>query len=206
MKLENLQAAASDINQALLAAYRDAHGIHAETIVGAAAALAGEFALRASAKKIPAAGWVIGGAADELLYRGEEFNRITLWSFLKLSAKAAGVPVGEVPEIGEIVARTGAAVGSSPFPPLTISDAHYPHEWSPEAGPKFRHLVGRIAATHALTPDEIALSLAMVIMMLINQAKELVPPQILIRLAAEIMIGVSRMAPLPDDYQSSTVN
>ena len=53
-------AASSDIVKILIASYRNERGVHAETIIGAAAALAGEFALRAAEPKLPENGWVLG--------------------------------------------------------------------------------------------------------------------------------------------------
>src|SRR5262245_58198190 len=53
--------ASDKIGKLLMQAYRDERGIHIETIVGAAAVLAGEFALRASVPRLPDTGWIAGG-------------------------------------------------------------------------------------------------------------------------------------------------
>lgn len=206
MNLEKLDAASTEIAREIGEHYRDERGAHAETTIGAAAALAGEYALKASVEKLPPSGWIVGAPADELLYLGEASNRVTLWSFLRLSAKAANVPESDIPNPFEVAIQISNAIASSPFPPLTIPERHYPREWSPEACPRLRGMVNRVAAERGLTPAETAFSIAMAIAKLINQAKQLVPPQILIRLAAEVMIGVSRMAPLPDDYERSSIN
>jgi hypothetical protein len=196
MNVERLGQAGREIAQALISGYRDERGVHAETIIGAAAALAGEFALRATGAELPKGpAWIVGGDVDKLLYgAGEE--KATMWALLKLAATNAGVPAGELPDIREIVARTTNAIGKAPFPPLTIPKENYPREWSPDACNRFRGTVRSIAKRLGLSPQETATAIAFATMTLIEQTKSIVPPKVTVTLAAEIMVGVSRMAPV----------
>jgi hypothetical protein len=194
--LEKLGAAAQDMTGALMQAYRNEQGIHAETIIGAAAALCGEFALRAAAEEsgqvLPESGWVVGGIADALLYSGE----ISAWTLIRVAAARAGADDAALPDMAEIVARTASAIGGSPFPPLSIPNEHHPHEWSPNACPRHRAAIAEIADRHGLSGEETVLALALSVSILISQTKQVIAPALTARLAADIMIGVSRMAPM----------
>lgn len=194
--LERLGLAAQDMTGALMQAYRNEQGVHAETIIGAAAALCGEFALCAAAEKsgqvLPDSGWVVGGIADALLYSGE----ISAWTLIRVAAARAGADDAALPDMAEIVARTASAIGGSPFPQLSVPNQHYPHEWSPNACPRHRAAIAEIADRHGLSGEETVLALALSVSILISQTKEVIAPALTARLAADIMIGVSRMAPM----------
>jgi hypothetical protein len=183
----------------LINAYTTPHGVHAETVIGALAALTGEFALRAAAEaagiRLKGPGWVVGGAPDELLYAGATRGLPTVWSFVRQGALKAGVKAELLPDIDTIVARTAAAIGGAPFPPLTIPRDKYPQEWSPNACPTHRVAVLHFMGEHDVTePAAIALALGIAMMLYVEQSKS-TAPLTLIQLAAEIMIGVSRMQP-----------
>jgi hypothetical protein len=198
---EGKKKAGSEILDALLIAYRDERGIHAETIIGAAAALAGDFALRGA---IEDAGitlpekdsWVVGGVADPVLYGNEQPGNHTAWSVIRAVALRAGAAEADLPNMEAVVARTTAAVGGSPFPPLTLPSKHYPKEWSPNACPRFRPQMDAIAERNGLSKADMAGLFGVVIGILIEQTKEMLSPAIAATLAAEVMIGVARMAPL----------
>src|SRR5262249_15050966 len=79
-----LMAAAQDLKDLLIAAYTDEDNhVHAETVLGAAAALTGEFALRAAGVPIPSGGFVLGDPINDVLI--ESKTEVTLWDVLKMT-------------------------------------------------------------------------------------------------------------------------
>lgn len=196
MGTEAFERATSEITQFLIESYRMERGVHAETIIGGAAALAGEFALRGSESDLPADGWVISENANGFLFENEARGDVTLWSIIRSGAERAGAAPDTLPDPVDVVARVAESLGSSPFPPLSVPDRHFPHEWSPNACPKLRGGIEKIGAANGLSARELALALATAVSILIGQTSQLVPPAVAGTLALEIMIGVSRMVPL----------
>lgn len=196
--------ASDDIIAFLLTSYRNDKGIHAETVIGAAAALAGEYALKATAKArnvpLPAKGWVVGSEVDDLLSMAPNPGCTSMLAVIVDAAKDAGMPASAAPDPIPIITRTVEALGSSPYPPLTIDRKHFPLEWSPNACVLHRGAIERIARTRAIDELGIAGALAFATGQLIKMTSKVIEPAIATRLAAEIMIGVSRMAPLQEAY------
>jgi hypothetical protein len=60
--------------------------------------------------------------------------------------------------------------------------------------------IARIAKNHALDELGTAGTLALAIGQIIKMTSNVLPPALAARLAAEIMIGVSRMAPMQEEY------
>lgn len=197
--LKKLSQAGARIAEHLMRAYRDSRGVHVETIVGAAAVLAGEFALRASTPLLPDSGWIAGAPADALMYAGSERIPITMWSIVQVVVHGLGVDAAQLPNVKAIAMRASENLGAPSFPPkLSVPVEHYPHEFSPNAGPRFRNEVMAIAREAGLNPTEIALALAFTLGLLIKNAHTVVPAPILTLLAAELMIATPRMAPLKE--------
>lgn len=173
-------------------------------MIGALAAMVGEFALRSQIIKAglsvrPGHGWVHGSAADGLLfrdgrgYRGAKAIGLSVWDFI-----APHCPANEHPDLDAIVARTEAAIGGSPFPPLTIPNDQYPSEWSPNACVRHRQAVMTLALEHGESdPAGIAASLGIGIAVLVGHSNS---PAIMAQLAAEVMIGTARMIPLEKEW------
>jgi hypothetical protein len=199
--LKRLSQVGAKIAQHLMQAYRDPRGVHVETIVGAAAVLAGEFALRASAPRLPDSGWIAGAPADALMYEGSEKTPITLWSVVHTVVVALGVDKSQMPNPRAVALRASENIGKQYPPKLSVPIEHYPHEFSPNAAPRFRNDVMAIAREADLDPTETALSLAFTMALLIKNAHAVVPAPILAQLAAELMIAVTRMAPLKAPIQ-----
>ena len=198
-ELKKVSQAGGKIAQLLIQAYRDGRGLHVETIVAAAAALAGEFALRASAPKLPESGWIAGGPADGLMFRAD--SHMTMWSIVQLALKGAGADASRLPNLDLIASRASDMIGKQFPPKLSVPIAHFPHEFSPNAAPRFRSDVFAIARELGLDPTETALALAFTVSMLIKNAAGLVPIDILALLAAEIMVAMTRVAPLKAPIQ-----
>ena len=195
--LKKLAQVGARIAQHLMQAYRDPRGIHVETVVGAAAVLAGEFALRASAPQLPDFGWIAGAPADALIYAGSDQVPVTLWSVVQVVMLGIGIDRSRMPNLPAVAERASANVGAAQFPPqLSVPPAHYPQEFSPNAGPRHRGHVTAIAREAGLDPTQTALALAFTVALLIKNAHSVVPAPVLASLAAELMIAVTRMAPL----------
>ena len=178
-------------------AYRDPRGVHVETIVGAAAVLAGEFALRASAPRLPDSGWIAGAPADALIYGGSDRIPVTLWSVVQVVMLSIGIDRSQMPNMQAIAERASENLDARQFPPkLSVPLEHYPQEFSPNAAPRFRNDVMAIAHEAGLDSTQTALALAFTVALLIKNAHTVVPAPILASLAAELMVAITRMAPL----------
>lgn len=192
----------NDVLNFMIQKYRTQGGVHAETIIGATAALAADFALRGTARELPVGhNWVVSEGADRLLYAGEEQGEATVWSIIRGGALKAGADPAALPDLETTVKRVADAVGSSPFPPLSIPAEHYPHEWSPNAGPKLRDELAGITARAGLTTEQTALALGFALARLMEYTSDVLAPELSATLALEIMAGVARMSPLSREIE-----
>lgn len=189
-------SAAPEIVEFLIGSYRNTEGVHSETIIGAAAALTGEFALRAVEPKLPESGWVMSEKAGGIVLGDHSKDIAGLWDFIREGAIKAGASEGKLPAPYEVVARVAKAVGGSPFPPISVPEKHFPHEWSPNACPRLRGGIEKIAAKHGLEGVAIAQALTLALINLIIQTAQVLPPEVAATLALEIMLGVTHMAPM----------
>ena len=197
--------------ETLLQDYADEHGVHLETITGALAALAGEFALRAGAE---AAGqhlptgkqFIVGGAPDPYLF-GMFSDSPSLWALVCTGAEKAGADPTRFPRQQDVVARIAVAIAEGlPFPPQpSIPENHLPREWSPNACPRHRATVITVMARHGVfEPDEIAFGLGIALAHIFVLGRDTfyptgLTPNRLATLALEIMTAVSRMIPLDSE-------
>jgi len=191
-----LVAASSDISACLVAGYRNQQGVHSETVIGGAAALAGEFALRAMEPRVPDSGWVFSEKTSSFIFGDAAAGKAGLWDLLREGAVEAGAYEAELPDPLEVARRVAGAVGGSSYPPLSVPDRHYPHEWSPNACPRFRGEIERIVNRHGLGMSEAAVAIVMAISDLLQQTKQVLSTAVAATLALEIMAGVSHMPPL----------
>jgi hypothetical protein len=204
--LARAEAAAAELAEMLRDAYTDRDNrIHAPTVVGGAAALTGEFVLRAAGIPLPRNGFVFGDPINAILFESGD-DQATVWEIIETTASALGLAEADLPDAPEIFGRIAAAAAAIMqhrgdeivYPPLSIPHAHYPAEWSPNAGPRLRGAVQEIAARFRLTPRQTALALAMATGNLIHQGQDVLPPKIAFRLAVEIMFSTAKMAPLSE--------
>jgi hypothetical protein len=86
--------------------------------------------------------------------------------------------------------------GSDRYPPLSIPQKHYPHEWSPNASVRLRAPLDRLFAKKGLNNLQAAATVACATGALIKMTAKTLDPQIATTLALEMMIAVSRMRPL----------
>src|SRR5262245_178101 len=96
-RIKTIGQASNKIGKLLMRAYREERGVHIEPIVVAAAALAGEFALRASVPRLPDTGWIAGGPADALMFRGGK--PWTMWSMVQIAVLGTGIDISKLPNM-----------------------------------------------------------------------------------------------------------
>jgi hypothetical protein len=191
--------AAQALARLLLADYGDRNGnVHAPSVIGAAAALTGEFAQRAGGVEPGTGkpGYIFGDAINEVLLEGRDKGRTTVWDCLTRAWREAGLPENEIFDPVDVIRNVADAVGGPSFPPLTVPNAHYPHEYSPNACVRLRPKVIAVADQFDLSRRDLAIALAMAVYQLILLTRDAIPPAISVRLAAEICFGVAKMNPL----------
>jgi hypothetical protein len=199
-----LLKATEDFTQLFYAAYTDEddNSLHAETVIGGAAALTGEFVLRATSAPLPDAGFVFSDLIDDMLYRARD--RVTIYNVLETVTVTTPLKSQDVPDPNQLVRRISQGVAEAMkgdcnnFPPLTISPENYPQEWSPNAGLRLRYRVLEIERKHHLTERQTAFALAYATVGIIKYVQGVLDPAIATRLAAEIMFATARMVPLTD--------
>jgi hypothetical protein len=191
--------AATDLVAMLLAAYTARDRFDPESAIAAAAALAGEFALRATGVPFPEKGEVSGNATDDVLFAGAREGRATVWMFIMHAAMEAGVAAYDLPRIEALA--TAFAQGAS-MSLLPVPERYTPRESPQNVGPRFRHRVIATADTHDLSLREITIALGAATGQLIIRTQHAFPPPIAVTLAAEVMLAVARMAPLAEAVEA----
>ena len=199
MNTDTTMLAGAELTRLLVRSYQSERGVHAETVIGAAAALAGDFALRAVERNPPASGYIVSKKAGALLFGTDPLGITGLCGVIRQGAVKAGADESAIPELEDITARIKEAMEGGPYPPLSVPEEHYPREWSPNACPRLRAAVDEICRSHGLTGPKAATALVIACAFLINETRQVLPPEIGARIALETMIGVARMAPLTEE-------
>ncbi len=189
--------AGREIVRLLLKGYGNAGNIHTETLLGAAAALAGESALLAAENNLPETGWVFSEKALALIYNSPKSSDESVWAIIRTVLSTASSKDG-LPDPVEITRRIAGAVGDSHFPPLSIPKENHPHEWSPNACPNFRQQINQIAGQHNLNRTQRTMALGFALAYILKQTRNVLDTKIAATLVLEMMIGVSRMVPLKE--------
>jgi hypothetical protein len=189
--------AASEIVAMLLAAYTIQRRLHVDGAIAAAAALTGEFALRATGVPIPDKGTISGDAVNDVLFAGAPEGRATAWMFIMHAAMEAGVAAYDLPRIEALAAAfaqaDGEMVGS-----FSVQEKYAPRELPQNVGPRFRHKIIAIADRHDLSLREATVALGAAAGQLILRTQQDFPPRVAVTLAAETMLMVAHMAPLAE--------
>lgn len=180
----------------------DGESVHAGTVIGILATLAAEAGLQAASinrrESLDAApgGWLRGGAADAILFAGSAHGGVTtVWDFIAAAALEARVDRGALPDLGAVLAHAEAHIGAKPFPVLTVAPAVRPRTIVRAAAARHRHAIHALAADEGLcTAHEQALCLGAAIAQVIRSEPD---PSVLAHLAAEMLVGAARLAPMP---------
>lgn len=181
--------AANNIISFLIEEYMDEKGVHAETVLGALAAITGDQILRSTAdiENVEDA-WISSDAATEAIFGNEG-----VYEHLCAVVRNAGGDLANVEDPESIIKRTVEAIGGSPFPPLTIPNDNYPLEFSPNAAFRYREKVRDILDQHNIPQEEYGQCCGYALGQLIDQMKEVLDPALSLKIASEIMFGVTKM-------------
>ncbi len=199
MNTDTTMRAGVELTRLLVRSFKSDRGVHAETVIGAAGALAGDFALRAMERNPKASGFINSKKVSQLLFGTDPLGTTGLCGVIRQGAVKAGAAETAIPELEEITARIKEAMDGGPFPPLSVPIEHYPQEWSPNACPRLRAAAAEICQAHGLNPAKSATALVIACAFLINETRKVLPPEIGARIALETMIGVARMAPVTEE-------
>jgi hypothetical protein len=195
-------AIAAHLIDACMGTTPDGENVHAGTVIGILATMAAEAGLQAASinrrEALPAAvgGWINGGVADAILFKGVPQSGVTtVWDFVAAAADEMGVPDSLLPNLDLVLARAEAHIGEKPYPVLTVPPAFRPRAVLRAAAARHRHTVHAFCADEALcTPHEQALALGAAIAQVIRTEDA---PDVLATLAAEVLVGAARLAPMP---------
>jgi hypothetical protein len=198
---EKLALVARDLISMLYGAYsRGEDAPHPETVIGAVAALTGEFMLRATGLPLPKIGFVFDDQIDDMLYMSDE--HMTIWNAIETVTAVTRLEAKDLPQPSALIQRVGCGVAlamqgeGKNFPPLSVPYENYPEEWSPNAGVRLRNSVFEIGRKHGCTRWQLAFALAYATVGIIRDAQEVLSPAIGVKLAAEILFATARMAPI----------
>ena len=200
MSADTTMRAGAELTRLLVRSYKTDHGVHAETVIGAAGALAGDFALRAMERNPKASGFITSKKVSQLLFGTDPLGTTGLCGVIRQGAVKAGAAEAAIPELEDITARVKQAMEGGPYPPLSVPHEHYPQEWSPNACPRLRGAVAEICQSHGLDGQKSATALVIACAFLINETRQVLPPEIGASIALEMMIGVARMAPVTEEH------
>ena len=201
MNADTTMRAGVELTRLLVRSYHSDRGVHAETVIGAAGALAGDFALRAVERNPKASGFINSKKVSQLLFGTDPLGTTGLCGVIRQGAVKAGAKESEIPELEDIMARVKQAMESGgQFPPLSVPTEHYPMEWSPNACPRLRASVAELCESHGLNGPKSATALVIACAFLIKETRQVLPPEIGACIALEMMIGVARMAPVMEEH------
>ena len=180
----------------------DGESVHAGTVIGILSTLAAEAGLQAASVNRRASldaapgGWISGGAADAILCAGSAQGGVTtVWDFVAAAARDAGVAPSALPDLTVVLAHAEAHIGSKPYPVLTSPPALRPRTIVRASAARHRHAVHALAAAEGLcTAHEHALALGAAMAQVIRTEPEAAR---LAYLAAEMLVGAARLAPMP---------
>lgn len=199
-RMAKIAAAAHRVLSTVFPFYHSERGLHAETVIGAVAALTGHYALAATTTVVPGMPqWIVSADTADLLVTGSKTGGIAIGPLIAEAARRAGVATPPRPE--EVLGRIAGALGGTPFPPLSIPQQHFPTEWSPNAVVRLRPVIDPVLEGEGLNPTEKALTLAVATGLLIGQTAAILPPDVACILALEISFGVAHMRPLDQEIR-----
>ena len=191
----DLSPARDELVQYLIKHYfRPPLGVRVEDIVGALSALIGEWVLRnVHQDQLPQEQWIISPAVNKLLLEDEN----CIWDQIIQTVAAIGADLDKIPSKEQTAARVVAAFGKA-YPPLSVPQDHYPHEWSPNAGPVHRAKIQEIADKYGLRAGEVIVLLKQALIAMLIETKRVIPIEVATTLALEMMVAVSKMRPLEE--------
>lgn len=193
---EQIQAAAEEIEQMMLAMHKDDKGVHVNTVLSTMAAVTAEAILRAStneAQLYGERGAVFSLGAEEILFRAKTGN---VMNYIMFTAKEVGLAEMAVPNIEDLLRIVAANIGKNEIPVLTIPKEHRPHFWAMGGATHARPKLLEIYAKHKLRPIEAALATTLLLCRFLHSTNAVLAPDIAFRLVLETLAGAVRLHPI----------
>lgn len=197
-EISRLQAPAAEWFEFVTGDYRSEKGIHAETLIGALAAITGHQVIVAcGGTSVPfqQSPFIFSDDANGLL--AEDGDRgLTVWQLIVACAGQAGVGKADLPDLEDVFGRNAEAIGRTPYPPLSIPAQNFPQEWSPNAPIRFKSDIEAFRLKHdSLQPDELALAFALSTGLGILATRNALDPKVATQLAVEMIVGTAKLNP-----------
>jgi hypothetical protein len=191
-----IQAAAETFEQAVLDIHRDERGVHVNTLLSTTAAIVAEAVLRATVpdeQLYGDRGIMYSEAADSLLLTEEHGN---VMDYIGFTANEAELTPIQMPDIDDIYRRTGAALGKSEIPVLTVPESQRPQFWSIAGAAFARPQVLEIYQRFDLKPREAVLMTTLVLCRFLNATQGVLDPGLAFRIVLETLVGAVRIHPV----------
>lgn len=212
--LKTLLQCSADQARALVDAYRDAHGWHAETVIAAAGALVGH-AIQTSAYSMAAQGTLVVseferptnppfGKFINCAERIEIYIDNELGFLTSVAAHFDWFKPQDVPEMAAIVAQCIDQIGGAWFPQLSVASEHMPHKWPPDAVPRFTQPMRAHLDRYGLPRNMCeVLCLSLALGHLIGKSRDRLDPAIALRIGLEMAIATASIGNLDRTYIAS---
>lgn len=205
--LKTMLRCSIDQADTLISAYRDEQGWHAETVIAAAGALVGH-AIQASAYSMAAQATCHVGEFDRqtnppfgrFVNCGERlqlFFKTELDFVLTVAEQLNWFPREAVPDVQALLVGVLDQVGGEWFPRLGVASEHQPHEWSPDAVPRFLRKMRAHLDRHKL-PHNVCEVLCQTLALghLISASRDRLDPKLALRIGLEMAIATANIGNL----------
>lgn len=206
---DRIQKAMRRIVDILLDAYKgNDNKWHFPTVIGAAAALTGELSLLACHSAPPKDDlFLVSDDVERFLGDGQ--RSLSIFDLIRLDTDISSLPYdNEDSLLASISQRTAGASGTENYPCLSSDTTVFPHEWSPNACPRFRLTVKELFDKLSLSAEERAWTMALATGELIGLSQgfskngmsaQPARSDILVRMAAEVTYACAHMMPLREE-------
>lgn len=193
---QRIQAAAENLEEVMLDVHRDERGVHINTVLSTVCAILSEAMLRAAMpheQLYGDRGIMYCPEAEHIFWGAEDGNVL---DYVAFTGNEVGMTPERMPDVDEIYRHTGAAIGKSEIPALSIPDDQRPHFWSMAGAAFTRPQVLDIYQRFDLKPLEEVLVCTLVMCRLLNATQGVLSPDISFRLTLETIVGCLRLHPI----------
>jgi uncharacterized ParB-like nuclease family protein len=191
-----IQAAAEELEQAMLTLHRDEKGVHVNTLLSTMAAMTGETILRATTREdllYGQRGPIFSPGADDVLYRARQG---CVMNYIGFTAREIGLAEMAFPNIVDLLKKASDAAGKRPLPVLTIPTSDLPHFWAFGGAATARGEMLTIYARHELGPLDAVLAATLLLCRFLHATHKVLAPEIAFRLMMETLVAAIRWHPV----------
>ena len=181
---------------------------HFPTVIGAAAALTGELSLLACHPAPQDTGYIPSRDVDDFLFDGAQ--SFSIFDLIRLDVDLSALPYKNEREMLDSISQgTDQSFGQPLYPRLNTETPVFPHEWPPNACPRFREAINELFNIFSLSAEERAWTMALATGELIGlsagfaekgMSSQRAREDILVRMAAQITCACARIFPLQQEY------